>query len=228
MESLKRGADIIVNTDADNQYKGEDIYKLITPILEGRSQIVIGERPIIDNPDFSLTKKILQKLGSWVVRILSGTNVPDAPSGFRAYSREAALRLNVFSKYTYTLETLIQAGRNGIPIESVKIRTNPKTRESRLFKSVFQYIYRSVATLFRLFAVYSPFCFFCMIGVSFLLGAFLYCWIFNTPPVIFVFSTILAEVLIVSIAFLAVTISHNRRLEEDILYHIKKNEIENQ
>ena len=239
-EALKLGADIIVNTDADNQYKGADIPKLIEPVLKGRAQIVVGERPIINNPDFSPIKKVLQKLGSWVVRILSGTKVPDAPSGFRAYSKEAALRLNVLSKYTYTLETIIQAGRNGIPIESVKIRTNPKVRESRLFKNMFQYIYRSVITMIRMFAVYSPFLFFSLIGGAFLVfGGVLFvrfiCLVYwmpdvpmrtHLPSVVVGSSSVLMGILMIAIGFLAEIISHNRKLEEDILYRMKKDEIE--
>lgn len=240
MESLKRGADIIVNTDADNQYKGADIPKLIEPILAGRAQMVIGERPITDNPDFSFIKKVLQKLGSFVVRVLSGTKVPDAPSGFRAYTKEAALRLNVLSKYTYTLETIIQAGRNGIPIESVKIRTNLKTRESRLFKNMFQYIFRSVVTMIRMFAVYSSFLFFSLIGGAFLtFGSILFVrfiWLVyvapdmpmrtHLPSVVVGSSSVLMGILMIAIGFLAEIISHNRKLSEDILYRIKKDEIE--
>jgi glycosyltransferase involved in cell wall biosynthesis len=162
--SLKAGADIIVNTDADNQYCAEDIPKLIAPILEGRAEIVIGSRPIQAIHHFSPTKKLLQKLGSWVVRLASNTSVPDAPSGFRAFSREAAMRINVFNNYTYTLETIIQAGQKGIAITSVPIRTNPMLRPSRLVKSNFSYVRRSIFTILRIFMVYKPLRFFFILG----------------------------------------------------------------
>ena len=140
-ECLHLGADIIVNTDADNQYYGGDIPKLVLPILENRADIVIGERPISEIEHFSKKKKRFQKIGSWVVRVASKSNVPDAPSGFRAYSREAALRINVVNEYTYTLETIIQAGRNKMAMVSVPIRTNAETRKSRLFKSMWSVSY---------------------------------------------------------------------------------------
>ena len=161
---LRLGADIIVNTDADNQYCGADIAKLVQPILDGKADIVIGERPIDDTEHFSWRKKKLQHLGSWVVRILSNTSVPDAPSGFRAYSRDAALRVNVINEYTYTLETIIQAGHNKMAIASVPIRTNPETRKSRLFKSMWSYIKRSVSVMLRAFMMYKPLKFFLAIG----------------------------------------------------------------
>ena len=141
---LRNGADIIVNTDADNQYCGADIEKLVRPILEGKSDIVIGERPIDSTEHFSPLKKKLQHFGSWVVRKASKTNVPDAPSGFRAYSREAAMRMNVVNEYTYTLETIVQAGRNKMAISSVPIRTNEELRPSRLFNSMLGYVKKSM------------------------------------------------------------------------------------
>ena len=137
---LRLGADIIVNTDADNQYCAADIPKLVEPILAGRADYVIGARPIAEIPHFSPIKKALQKLGSWAVRVASNTEVPDAPSGFRAMSRACALRLNVLSEYTYTLETIIQAGRAGMAIESVPIRVNGDLRPSRLVKSIWSYV----------------------------------------------------------------------------------------
>lgn len=169
--SLKMGADIIVNTDADNQYCADDIPKLIEPILQGQAQIVVGARPIRDIRHFSFFKKIMQGLGSWVVRKVSDTDIPDAPSGFRAFSREAALRLNVFSSYTYTLETLIQAGRKGIPITWVPIRTNPFLRPSRLMRSMISYMFRSLLTIVRIFITYKPLRFFTYLGsLPFLAG----------------------------------------------------------
>ena len=169
--SLKANADIIVNTDADNQYCADDIPKLIQPILLGEAEIVIGERPITEIEHFSPTKKILQKLGSWVVRLASQTNIPDAPSGFRAFSREAAMQLNVFNQYTYTLETIIQAGQKGMAIMSVPIRTNGYLRPSRLVKSIPIYIQRSIFTIFRIFMTYKPLRFFLILGaIPFTIG----------------------------------------------------------
>ena len=171
---LKAGADIIVNTDADNQYCADDITKLVQPILLGRAEIVVGARPIWKTKHFSATKKLLQKLGSAVVRLASKTNIPDAPSGFRAFSREAALRLNVFNNYTYTLETIIQAGQKGMAITSVPIRTNPVLRPSRLVKSTPAYVVRSLFTILRIFMLYKPLRFFLLLGsVPFGLGVIL-------------------------------------------------------
>lgn len=163
---IKRGADIIVNTDADNQYEAADIPKLIAPILAGEAEIVVGERPVLDIKHWSLTKKLLQKAGSWVVRVASGTNIPDAPSGFRAFTREAAMRINVFNDYTYTIETIIQAGRKNMAITSVKIRTNPDLRPSRLFKSIPSYVRKSLLTIVRILMTYRPFRFFALPGVA--------------------------------------------------------------
>lgn len=161
---LRLGADIIVNTDADNQYCGSDIETLVRPILEGKYDIVVGSRPIDDIEHFSKKKKKLQHLGSWVVRVASDTDIPDAPSGFRAFSREAAMRMNVINKYTYTLETIIQAGRTRMAIGSVPIHTNPETRKSRLFKSMYGYIKRSSSTIIRAFMMYKPLRFFSILG----------------------------------------------------------------
>jgi glycosyltransferase involved in cell wall biosynthesis len=167
--SLKAGADVIVNTDADNQYAADSIPDLVAPIVDGRAQIVIGARPIADNPEFSLTKKILQRIGSAVVRVASGTQIADAPSGFRAIHASAALRLNVFGDYTYTLETIIQAGRKGIPITCVPIRVNPATRPSRLVRNIPSYVYRSMMSIARVFVLYKPLRFFFLIGALLLL-----------------------------------------------------------
>ncbi len=170
-EAIRQGADIIVNTDADNQYHADDIEKLIQPIANGQAELVVGERPINQTPHFSFIKKGLQRLGSWVVRRVSKTDVPDAPSGFRAMSRETAMRLNVFSDYTYTLETIIQAGQKNMAVTSVPIRTNPDMRPSRLFKSIPAYVSRSALTIVRIFMAYRPFQFFAVPGViSGLLG----------------------------------------------------------
>lgn len=168
---IQHGADIIVNTDADNQYNADDIETLVQPILRGEAEIVIGARPIGNIKHWSLLKKLLQKIGSKVVRMASGTRIADAPSGFRAMSRDAALRINVFDNYTYTLETIIQAGRKNIPIISVPIRTNADLRPSRLIHSIPEYIRRSLFTVTRIFMTYRPFRFFAIPGVFiFLLG----------------------------------------------------------
>jgi glycosyltransferase involved in cell wall biosynthesis len=158
--SLRLGADVIVNTDADNQYSADCIADLVRPILNGDAQIVVGARPIAQISDFSASKKLLQRLGSWVVRLASGTDVPDAPSGFRALHRDAAMRINVFGDYTYTLETIIQAGRKNIPIASVPVRVNPPTRPSKLVRSISSYVLQSIVSIVRIFVLYKPLRFF--------------------------------------------------------------------
>jgi glycosyltransferase involved in cell wall biosynthesis len=162
--AIKAGADIIINTDADNQYSAADIPKLIQPILDGEADIVVGERPISTIDHFSPAKKVLQRFGSWVVRIASGTDIPDAPSGFRAMTRDAAMRLNCFNNYTYTLETIIQAGRKGMAIKSVPVSVNEDLRPSRLVRSIPSYIQQSIFTIFRIFMTYRPFRFFALAG----------------------------------------------------------------
>jgi glycosyltransferase involved in cell wall biosynthesis len=153
---LKLGADVVVNTDADNQYDGHDIPKLVEPIVAGRADMVVGNRVVESIEHFSPLKKRLQRLGSWVVRGASGTDVPDTTSGFRAYNREAAIQVQVVSKYTYTLETIIQAGKMLVAVEHTPIRTNPKTRESRLFPSMWSYVRRNTISIFRIYALYEP------------------------------------------------------------------------
>jgi glycosyltransferase involved in cell wall biosynthesis len=170
--SLKSGADIIVNTDADNQYCADDIPNLVAPILTGSAEIVVGARPIGESEHFSSTKRSLQKLGSWVVRLASRTEIPDAPSGFRAFSRNAAMRLHVFSEYTYTLETIIQAGQKSMAITSVPVRTNRCSRPSRLFKNIPTYIQRQVSTIVRIFMTYRPFRFFAVPGILLFIAGF--------------------------------------------------------
>src|SRR3954454_21151462 len=154
--ALKLGADVIINTDADNQYYGADIEKLVAPIVEGRADMVVGDRQVMTIEHFSPAKKTLQRLGSWVVRQASATDVPDTTSGFRAYNREAALQLQVVSKFTYTLETIIQAGKMTVAVDHVPVRTNPKLRESRLFPSMWTYIRRNGVSIFRIYAMYEP------------------------------------------------------------------------
>jgi glycosyltransferase involved in cell wall biosynthesis len=153
---LKLGADVIVNTDADNQYEGADVPKLVAPILRGEADMVVGDRQVNTIEHFSRSKKLLQRLGSWVVRQASSTQVPDTTSGFRAYNREAALQMQVVSKFTYTLETIIQAGKLLVAVEHVPIRTNPKTRESRLFPSIGAYVRRNSLSIFRIYSQYEP------------------------------------------------------------------------
>jgi glycosyltransferase involved in cell wall biosynthesis len=153
---LKLGADVIVNTDADNQYYGPDIARLVVPILAGRADMVVGDREVTGIEHFSPLKKSLQRLGSWVVRQASSTSVPDTTSGFRAYNREAAIQLLVVSKFTYTLETIIQAGKQLVAIDHMPVRTNPKTRESRLFPSMGAYVRRNAVSIFRIYAQYEP------------------------------------------------------------------------
>jgi glycosyltransferase involved in cell wall biosynthesis len=154
--SLKLGADVIVNTDADNQYNGHDIVKLVAPVLDGSADMVVGDRQVMTINHFSGPKKLLQRLGSWVVRRASDTSVPDTTSGFRAYNREAAMAMQVVSKFTYTLETIIQAGKMLVAVDHVPIRTNPKMRESRLFPSMWTYIRRNMVSIFRIYAMYEP------------------------------------------------------------------------
>ena len=235
--ALRNGADIIVNTDADNQYRGADIEKLVRPILDGEADIVIGERPIDQTKHFSPLKKKLQHLGSWTVRMASDTDMPDAPSGFRAYSREAALRLNVTNEYTYTLETIIQAGRNKMAMKSVPIRTNDELRPSRLFSSMFGYVKRSMVTILRSFMMYRPLKFFSIIGGVFLLLGigldirFLVFYITGTGNG-HVQSLILAMVLVLIgvqtfvIGLLSDNIASNRKLLEDVQYHVRRMELE--
>lgn len=236
---LKAGADIIVNTDADNQYCAADIPKLIRPILEGEAEIVIGARPIQNIPHFSPIKKFLQKLGSFVVRLASKTDIPDAPSGFRAMSREAALRLNVFNEYTYTLETIIQAGQRGLVITSVPIRINGYLRPSRLVKSITAYVQHSILTIVRIFMTYRPLKFFMILGsLPTSLGFLLCCrWLLlfwgiigNDPAKPRVPSLILAAMLILIgvqlwiFGLIADLMGVNRKLLEDIQLRLRRDE----
>lgn len=230
---LRNGADIIVNTDADNQYCGDDIEKLVRPILEGKTDIVIGERPIDQTEHFSPLKKKLQHFGSWVVRKASNSDIPDAPSGFRAYSREAAMRLNVVNEYTYTLETIVQAGRDKIAMTSVPIRTNGELRPSRLFSSMFGYVKKSMLTIIRAFMMYKPLRFFAILGaiplvLGVLLGVRFLAFLFQGAGGGHVQSLILASLLImigiqtVIVGLQADVIAANRKILEDIQYHVRK------
>ena len=232
---LKNGADIIVNTDADNQYCADDIPKLIQPILEHKADIVIGERPIDDTEHFSWIKKKLQHFGSWVVRKASNTDIPDAPSGFRAFSREAAMRINVINDYTYTLETIVQAGRNRIPITSVPVRTNPELRESRLFHSIWGYVKKSILTILRALMMYKPlYCFTIVavipsvvglaVGIRFLAFYFMGRGSGHTQSLIFACTLLIIGFITFVIGMLADVISANRKILEDIQYQVKKME----
>jgi len=226
---LERGADIIVNTDADNQYNADDIPALIRPILEGRAEIVVGARPIATIEHFSPVKKLLQKLGSAVVKRVSGTSVLDAPIGFRAFSREAAARLNVFSAYTYTLETIIQAGQKNMSIVSVPVRVNGDLRPSRLVRSIPSYIRRAIVTMLRIFIIYRPSLFFTTLGgVLFLIGLalgarFLWFYLHGHHATGHIQSLILMAVLMILgfqtalLAFITDLLSVNRRLLEELL-----------
>lgn len=230
---LCNGADIIVNTDADNQYCGADIEQLIRPILDHNADIVIGERPIDNTEHFSWMKKKLQHLGSWVVRKASNTDIPDAPSGFRAFSRDAAMHLNVINEYTYTLETIVQAGRNKMAITSVPIHTNPELRKSRLFQSMFGYIKKSMLTIFRALMMYKPlYCFTIIalipsiigfsVGVRFLVYYFSGNGNGHTQSLILTCTLLIIGFVTFVIGMLADVISANRKILEDVQYRLRK------
>ena len=232
-ECLRQGADIIVNTDADNQYCGADVETIVRPILEGRADIVIGERPIDATEHFSLLKKKLQHLGSWVVRKASNTDIPDAPSGFRAYSREAALRLNIVNEYTYTLEQIVQAGRNKMAIMSVPVRTNEELRPSRLFGSMFGYVKKSMITIMRAYLMYKPLRFFAAVGSIPLMAGIVtglrYLFFFfhgigdgHVQSLLLSVTLILLGAMITIVGLQADVIAANRKMLEDIRYEVKK------
>ena len=235
-QSLKLGADIIVNTDADNQYFGGDIVKLIQPILKKDSDIVVGDRQVETIRHFSTVKIFLQKFGSWVVRQLSGTEIPDATSGFRAYSRDAALQLNVVSDFTYTVETIISAGKKNLAIAHVPVKTNSKLRESRLFPSIRVYLQRSLVTMLKVYSMYRPLRFFTLAGGAiFFLGFAIGCrylfFFFMGQTEGHIQSLILSAILlivgfqIIMMGVAAELISVNRQLLEDIQVRIKKDQL---
>jgi glycosyltransferase involved in cell wall biosynthesis len=235
--AVKLGADYIVNTDADNQYVGADIALLIEPLMKGEADIVIGDRNIKALSEMSAQKKLLQRLGSWVVRQVSGTEVPDTTSGFRAYTREAALRMTIVSEFSYTLESIIQAGKNKLAIAHVPVRTNPRVRPSRLFDSLFAYVKASGATIVRIYAMYEPLKVFSYIGASiFTIGLaitarFIYYYLTGTGRG-HVQSLIIAAVLMIVgfqvllIGLVSDMISGNRKLLEDLMYRIRSLEID--
>lgn len=232
---LRNGADIIVNTDADNQYCAEDIEKLIMPILKGEADIVIGARPIDDTEHFSFIKKKLQHFGSWVVRKASNTDIPDAPSGFRAMSREAAMRINVVSDYTYTLETIVQAGREKIAITSVPVRTNAELRPSRLFNSILGYVKKSMLTILRAYMMYKPLKSFGFLAVFPVLTGLLIGFRFlyymakgmsggHVQSLILACTLIIIGFLTFMIGLVADVIAANRKLLQDTQYHARRAE----
>ncbi len=237
--SLKAGADFIVNTDADNQYSARDIPRLLAPLLSGEADIVIGDRNIAELQHMSWRKRQLQRLGSWVVRQVSNTTVPDTTSGFRAYTREAALRMTIVSEFSYTLESIIQAGKNRMAIAHVPVATNPRTRESRLFGSVFSYIKRSAATIVRIYAMYEPLKVFTYIGLIVFGAGFAislrFLYYFFTQSAVersghlqsLIASAILMIVgfIVLVIGLLADVNAGNRKLIEDLLYRVRMMEV---
>ncbi|MCK5580042.1 MAG: glycosyltransferase family 2 protein [Candidatus Omnitrophica bacterium] len=234
--ALKAGADIIVNTDADGQYKGEDIPRLVEPIIKKEADIVIGNRNIENVKQFSFIKKRLQRLGTWVVRQLAGSTIEDATTGFRAYNREAALRLNIISEYTYTLESIIQAEHKNLAITNITIHTNRVDRPSRLFKSIPEYIKRSIITIVRVYSMFNPFRLFLTLGsafslIGFLIGCrFLFYYLMGSGGGKIQSLILAAALLIIGfqlfiIGLVSDLISANRRLIEDALLRIKKIEI---
>jgi glycosyltransferase involved in cell wall biosynthesis len=236
--SLKRGADFIVNTDADNQYPGRQIAALLDPLLRGEADIVIGDRNIASVRHMSWRKRQLQRLGSWVVRQVSNTAVPDTTSGFRAYTRDAALRMTIVSEFSYTLESIIQAGKKRMAIAHVSIETNPRTRQSRLFDGMFSYIKRSAATIVRIYAMYEPLKIFTYVGVTVIaVGALIslrFVYTFLTEPVwgprnlqslLFAAVVVIIGVQVLLIGLLADVISANRKLLEDLLYRVRSLEL---
>ena len=233
--ALKLGADVIVNTDADNQYPGEDIPRLLAPILAGEADMVVGDRGVADVEHFSPTKRLLQRLGSWVVRKVSGTAIGDATSGFRAFTREAALRINIVSEFTYTLESIIQAGKKKLAIAHLPIEAR-ETRPSRLFASTWEYLKRSAATILRIYAMYEPFRVFVVLGSLLLVAGtalgLRYAWFWWIGEIRgHLQSAILSVLLLIMGLFtlqwglMADLVASNRKLLEDLLYRVRKLEL---
>lgn len=231
---VAHGADIIVNMDADNQYKAQDIPRLIAPILEGRADIVIGNRNIEQIPHFSPFKKLLQRFGSWTVKQLSGLDIPDATTGFRAYSASAAKQLSVYTKFSYTLETIICAGHKALRVANITVETNPDLRPSRLYGSMGEYVKKQAATLIRVYVMYQPFKFFLGLGgIFFIFGLILslrYCYFFiidhnpsgHVQSLIFAAVFLILGVQMFVLGLLADLMATNRRLMESFLTHSKK------
>lgn len=246
--ALAHGADIVVNTDGDNQYCGADIVKLVKPVLEGRADIVVGSRPIIDHPEFGFVKKALQLLGSAVLRAISKTTVRDAPSGFRAFSREACLHIFLHSKFSYCMETLIQAGNIGLRVLSVDIRVNPKTRDSRLFRSIFEYLWKTGGTMISMFILYRPSKLFFSLALFLMAGAFILGMRFiyliyfddvyephrtHLPSLIAMAVLAIGSLMMGTLSIIAELSRSQRRVTEEVLYQVKlvyhhrKNEVDN-
>jgi glycosyltransferase involved in cell wall biosynthesis len=234
---LRLGADIIVNTDGDNQYPAAEIPRLIAPILAGEADMVIGDRQPATVAHFSPLKRLLQALGSWAVRLTSGTDVPDAPSGFRAYSREAALRLNVISQYSYTVETVIQAGKKRLAIACVPVTVNQPLRPSRLMRNTWTYLKHSAATIVRVYAMYEPLKVFFYIGLGLLavglagVGRFLYFYFIggaagHVQSLVLSAALLIVGFQVLLIGLLADLIAANRRLIEEALYRLKRLELD--
>ncbi len=234
---LERGADIIVNTDGDNQYRGDSIPDLVRPVVEGRADVVIGDRRPHENPEFSRVKRLLQKVGSGVVKRLAGIEAADAVSGFRAYSRDAAMGINVMTNFSYTIETLIHAGRKGLTVVSVPVGTNAKTRDSRLFKSMGSFVRKQLVTMLRAFTMYQPLTAFSLIGAAMLLiGAvpilrFVYFFLIgegagNIQSLILGAMFFVMGYTTLIIALLSDTIATNRQLLENTLERIKRMELD--
>jgi glycosyltransferase involved in cell wall biosynthesis len=236
--ALQMDADVIVNTDGDNQYRGEDVETLLAPILAGQADIVVGDRGVATVAHFSPLKRRLQQLGSWVVQQAAGVEIPDATSGFRALTREAALRTLVLGQYSYTLETLIQAGARQMAVTYVPVRTNPQTRPSRLMRNLPEYMTRSTLTILRTYALYRALRVFLVLGgimiaISALIGVrFMYLYFTRPGPTGSVQSLILAAILAIVgfqvclIGLVADLIGHNRKILEEILYRLRRAEIE--
>jgi glycosyltransferase involved in cell wall biosynthesis len=236
--ALHLGADIIVNTDGDNQYRGQDIERLVAPIVSHRAELVVGDRGVASARQFSPLKRWLQRLGSWVVQQAAGVRIPDATSGFRALSREAALRMLVLSNYSYTLETLIQAGARQMAVEYVPVRTNPQTRPSRLMRSLPEYLTQSSATIIRIYTLYRPLRIFLGLGALMIAGGlfvalrFLVLFVLRSGATGNIQSLILAAILLIVgfqvclIGLVADLIGFNRKIMEEILYRIRRMELE--
>jgi glycosyltransferase involved in cell wall biosynthesis len=231
--ALAHGADIVVNTDADNQYCGADIPLLVAPVLAGQADLVVGCRPIAEHPEFNPIKKVLQRLGSWTLRQISKTTVRDAASGFRAFSRETCQRIFIHSRFSYCMETLIQAGNSGIRVASVDIRVNPKTRDSRLFRNIPQYIVQSGGTMLAMFVLYRPGRFFSLLATPFLLAALLlglrFLWLIYglgatdpgrtyLPSLVLLAVCAIVGTLLVALGVIAEILKSQRRVTEEILF----------
>ena len=235
--ALKLGADVIVNTDADNQYRADEIPKLVAPILAGSADLVVGDRNVLAIEHFSFVKKRLQRVGSWVVRRASDTAIPDATSGFRAYNREAAIGLIVVSRFTYTLESLIQAGQTLVAVDHVEVRTNPQVRQSRLFPSMWTYVRRNAAAIFRVYTAYQPLPVFGALALLLALGGalawtpFLWDWIVNgrrgghLQSVILGATLLIAAVQLFAIGVLADLISAHRAVTQSTLERVRRVEL---